>query len=92
MCSSFWKDAAASLPPPVQRRCGAEFAAAKRLEAALDLVIELVGITMRVLGRGCNSAAGGLRKTARILDSMARHLAPRTEQMGQTPLRVRVTR
>ena len=92
MCSSFWKNAAASLPPQVQRRYAAEFAAAERLEAVLDLVIEFVGITMRVLGRCCNGAAGGLRKTARILDAVARHLALNTEQMGQTPLRVRVTR
>jgi len=74
MGSSFWKNAAASLPRQVQRRCAAEFAAAARLEAALDLVIELVGITMHVLGRCCNGAAGGLRKTARILDALARHL------------------
>ena len=79
MGSSFWKNAAASLPRQVQRRCAAEFAAAARLEAALDLVIELVGITMLVLGRGCNGAAGGLRKTARILDAVARHLALNTE-------------
>jgi hypothetical protein len=92
MCSSFWKNAAASLPTPVQRRCAAEFAAAERFEAALDLVTELVCITMRVFGRCCSGAAGGLRKTARILDAVARNLAPRTEQMGQTPLRLRVTR
>jgi hypothetical protein len=75
MCSSFWKNAAASLPPQVRRRYAAEFAAAERFEAVLDFVIEAGSFARRALGRGCESVAAGLRKTARILDVVARHLA-----------------
>src|SRR6266700_5745135 len=40
MTTSFWKDALASLPPGVQRRYAANFEAAERMEALLDLGIE----------------------------------------------------
>jgi hypothetical protein len=41
----------------------------------LDFVIEAGSFARRALGGGCESVAAGLRKTARILDVVARHLA-----------------
>lgn len=75
MHSSFWKNAAASLPPQVRRRYAAQFEAAERFEPVLDLIIDAGGYARRALGWGCESVAAGLRKTARILDAVARHLA-----------------
>jgi len=75
MCSSFWKNAAASLPPQVQRRYAMHFEAAERFEPVLDLVIEAAGYARRALGWGCENVAAGLRRSARILDAVARRLA-----------------
>jgi len=75
MCSSFWKNAAASLPPQVRRRYALLFEAAERFDAILDLVIEAGGYARRALGWGCGSVAAGLRKTARFLEAVARRLA-----------------
>jgi len=75
MCSSFWKNAAASLPPQVRRRYAAHFEAAERFEPVLDLVIEAAGHARCALGWACESLAAVLHKTARFLDTMARRLA-----------------
>ncbi len=78
MTTSFWKNAAASLPPEMRRRYAADFAAAERFEPALDLVIEACGRARSVLAKSfaksCQAAARSLRAAARILDTVARRL------------------
>lgn len=72
--TSFWKDAAASLPPEVRRRYAPDFEAAERLDKLLDLGIAAWGIARRVVARSCEAAAQGLRTAARLLDAAARRL------------------
>lgn len=76
MTTSFWRDAAASLPPEIRHRYAADFEAAERIEQVLDLVIEAWVFVRHALGRCFGNVAEGLRKTARILDAAARHLSP----------------
>jgi hypothetical protein len=51
---SFWKTAAASLPPHVQRKYGHLFEAAERYEPLIDFIVELFRRSDRttVKGRG----------------------------------------
>jgi hypothetical protein len=51
--TSFWKNAAACLPPEARRRYAADFEAAERFELLLDLGIEACGIATRALAKGC---------------------------------------
>ena len=75
MTQSFWKDAAASLPPQVRRRHEAEFEAAERYEHLLDLAITGWHQIKRVLARSCKASALGMRAGARSLDAAARLLS-----------------
>ena len=80
MTTSFWKDALASLPPHVQRRYAANFEAAERFEALLDLGIAVWGSARDALEYSlaeiCRAAAHAMRETARILDGAAHRLLP----------------
>ncbi|HEY7656741.1 MAG TPA: hypothetical protein VH881_07750 [Burkholderiales bacterium] len=76
MTTSFWRDAANSLPPEIRHRYAADFEAAERIEQALDLAIETWVSVRRVLGRCFERLAAGLRKTAKMLDAAARRLSP----------------
>ena len=77
MATSFWKDAAASLPPAVRERYAAHFKAAERYEQLFDLAVETWRGTRPALAKGCRAAAQTLRAAARRLDSTARHIAAR---------------
>jgi hypothetical protein len=74
--TSFWKDAAASLPPEVRQRYAADLEAAERFEELFDLAIEGWGSARRALAKSCLASAQGLRKAARFLDAAAQHLPP----------------
>ncbi len=74
MSTSFWKEAAASLPPEVRRRYTANFEAAERFEYLVDVGIEAWGFARRTLAKSCQVAAHTLRTAARILDTAARRL------------------
>lgn len=76
MTTSFWKDAAASLPPAVRHRYAANFEAAERYEHLLESGIEAWRIARRALAKCCQVAAGALRAAARSLDRAARHIRP----------------
>jgi hypothetical protein len=76
MAESFWKTAAASLPPQVQWRYARLFETAERYEPLLDLVITAGGRARRVLAQSFRGIAKALRKTARKLDVAARRLTP----------------
>jgi len=75
MTTSFWKTAAAALPPAVQRRYAAEFEAAERLERVLDLFLAAGSSARIALAKSCQAIALVLRATARFLDAAARRLA-----------------
>ena len=75
MTTTFWKDAAASLPPEIRHRYTADFEAAERYEQLLDLGIESWGLGRRALAKCCQAAAHALRAGARIFDTAARRLA-----------------
>ena len=77
MTTSFWKELADSLPPEVRRRYASDLEAAERIEYAIDLAIEIWGHARSFLGRCCEAVAQGLRSTAVLLDSAARHLSVR---------------
>ena len=67
MTTTFWKDAAASLPPTVQRRYAAEFATAERFDELFDDCIEAWGEARRMLAGSRELIAHGLRAAARLL-------------------------
>jgi len=71
MAQSFWKTAAASLPPQVQWRYAGLFEAAEQFERLLDFVITVRGRAHRALARACGGLADALRDAARALDSAA---------------------
>jgi len=71
MAESFWKAAAASLPPHVQRRYAHLFEAAERFEPMLDFVLTARGRAHRALARACRGLADALRNAARALDAAA---------------------
>lgn len=74
MDESFWKTAAASLPPHVQWRYARLFEAAEQFERLLDLAVTASGHACRLLARTCRRMADALRKMARKLDVKARRL------------------
>jgi hypothetical protein len=76
MTTSFWKEAAASLPPAIRDRYAADLKAAERYEHLIDFGIEGWRIGRRALAKGCQAAAHALRAAARFLDSAARHIRP----------------
>lgn len=75
MTTSFWKTAAAALPPAVQRRYAGEFEAAERLEQVLDMILAAGGSTRIALAKSCQGVALALRATARFLEAAARRLS-----------------
>jgi hypothetical protein len=76
MTESFWKTAAASLPPSVQWRYAKLFEAADEFEQLLDFVLAARGRAYSALARACRRVADALRKSARRLDLKARRLTP----------------
>jgi hypothetical protein len=77
MTTSFWKEAAASLPPATRDRYAAHFEAAERYEHLLELGIETWRVARRALAKCCQVVAHGLRAAARFLESAARNIRPR---------------
>jgi hypothetical protein len=77
MTGSFWKQAAAKLPPEVRRRHAVAFEAADRYEPLVDRLIEAGRFSRRALALGCGAAAGTLHSLARTLDAAARRLSMR---------------
>lgn len=78
MNGSFWKTAAAKLPPEVRQRHAAAFDAADRYEPVLDCIIGAGRYARRALAFLCGTAAGALHTLARTLDAAARRLALRS--------------
>ncbi len=76
MDESFWKTAAASLPPRVQWRYARLFEAAEEFEKLLDLLLAARGRVYSAAARACRRVADALRKSARRLDVKARRLTP----------------
>ena len=74
MDESFWKTAAASLPPQVQWRYAGLFEAAEEFERLLDSAVTVGGHSRRLLARTCRAMADALRKAARKLDVAARRM------------------
>ena len=77
MTGSFWKQAAAKLPPEVKRRHAAAFDAADRYEPLVDWIVEAGGHARRGLAACCGAAAGALHTVARSLEGAARRLSLR---------------
>jgi hypothetical protein len=71
MNESFWKTAAASLPPQVQWRYAKLFEAAEEFEQMLDFVLTSRGRAHHALARACRGLADALRRSARRLDAAA---------------------
>jgi hypothetical protein len=89
--TSFWKNAAASLPPEVRHRYAADLEAAERFEELFDLGIEACGVARRALTKVCLAAAQALRKTA-AGDATAIRRRPATrEQPKNQPITESVT-
>lgn len=76
MAESFWKTAAASLPPQVQRRYANLFEAADAFEQLLDDLLAARGRIYSAVASVCRSAADALRRSARRLDVKAQRLTP----------------
>jgi hypothetical protein len=76
MTQSFWKTAAASLPPQIQWRYAGLFEVAERYEILFDIVATSGGRARRALAQTCRGIADALRNTARALDVAARRLTP----------------
>jgi hypothetical protein len=76
LTDSFWKTAAASLPPTVRWRYAKLFEAADEFEQLLDFVLSKRGRAYSALASACRGVADGLRKSARRLDVKARRLTP----------------
>jgi hypothetical protein len=71
MAESFWKTAAASLPPHVQERYASLFEAAEEYEPVIDFIVTARGRAYRALAQGFRSLADTLRNAARALDAAA---------------------
>lgn len=71
MAESFWKAAAASLPPQIQWRYAGLFEAAERYELLFDLIVNSGGRARRALARAFRGLADALRNAARALDAAA---------------------
>lgn len=76
MAESFWKTAAASLPPQIRWRYAGLFEAAERFDLLLDFVATSGGHARRALAQTCRGIADALRNTAQRLDGAARRLTP----------------
>ena len=74
MSESFWKTAAASLPPHVQWRYASLFEAAEQFEQLLDFTVRAGGHACRLLARTFRGLANLLRDAAWRLDGAARRL------------------
>jgi hypothetical protein len=74
MAESFWKIAAASLPPQIRWRYGGLFEAAERYELLFDFLVTSGGHARSALARTCRWLADALRDGARRLDFAARRL------------------
>ncbi|MGH8621421.1 MAG: hypothetical protein ACREUB_07535 [Burkholderiales bacterium] len=74
MAESFWKAAAASLPPHLQWRYARLFETAERIDLLLDFIVSSSGHARRALARTCGGIANALRGAARVLDVAARRL------------------
>lgn len=71
VAESFWKTAAASLPPRVQERYARLFEAAEEYEPVIEFVVTARGRGYRALARTCRGLADALRNAARALDAAA---------------------
>jgi len=76
MSESFWKTAAASLPPSVQWRYAKLFEAADEFEQLIEFLLAGRGRIYSAAARACRGVADALRKSARRLDVKARRLTP----------------
>lgn len=76
MAESYWRTAAASLPPQVQRRYARLFEAAEEYEPLLEFVMTTGSLARRALAQTCRGMADALRKAAQKLDVAARRLTP----------------
>lgn len=76
VAGSFWRKAAASLPPHVQQRYASLFEAAEEYEPVIDFIVTARGRAHRALAQGCRGLADALRNAARALDVAARRLTP----------------
>ena len=71
MPQSFWKDAAASLPPHVRERYASLFDAAEEYEPVIEFIVTARSRAYRTLARTCRGMADALRNAARALDAAA---------------------
>ena len=76
MTDSFWKNAAASLPPSVQKRYANLFVAADEVEQLIDWLLASRARAYSALAQACRGIADALRRSARKLDVKARRLTP----------------
>ena len=76
MAESFWRTAAASLPPHVQQRYASLFEAAEEYEPVIEFIVTARVRAHRALAQGCRGLADALRNAARALDVAARRLTP----------------
>jgi len=67
MTESFWKEAAASLPPSVRRRYAMELEAMERYDVLMDVAMDTWHHARRVLAKSCMAAA-------RMFDNAAQRL------------------
>ncbi len=72
MTQSFWKSAAASLPPEVARRYAAQFEKAEEYEQLLDWIMDAWCSAGPKLMTSCKAASQRLRKAGRSLRNAAR--------------------
>ena len=76
LTESFWRTAAASLPPHVQQRYASLFEAAEEYEPVIEFIVTARVRAHRALAQGCRGLADALRNAARALDVAARRLTP----------------
>lgn len=76
MPESFWRSAAASLPPHVQQRYASLFEAAEMYEPVIEFVVTARSGAHSALARCFRGIADTLRNVARGLDLAARRLTP----------------
>ena len=72
MTTSFWKQAALSLPPQVRDRYAGQIEAAERFEYLLDSATEGWGSITRALAKGYHETAHSLRSAVRHIQTAAR--------------------
>lgn len=76
MAESFWRNAAASLPPQIRWRYAGLFVAAERYELLFDSIATSDGHARHALADACRGVADALRGAARRLDVAAHRLMP----------------